>query len=106
MQSSVIDEILKVEDQAEKIVKSAEAKASEIILQAEENARNKTKEKLNELKLEHLSELESLNSLLDEKLEEYKERSEKLEREEVQLSEDTLNKMVESVCSLLEGLDG
>ncbi len=103
MKSSVINDILKVEDAADKIVSDAEDKAFKMLAEAKSEARRNTEAELNRLKDEHNIQLEKLNKDLSDRLSSYEEETAKVQKDQIRISPEDLKRITDEVIKVLEG---
>ena len=92
MQSSVIDEILKVEEKASSIVEEAEKRARDMIFEAQTASKDLVKAELDKLKAESEEEVRKEEELLQENLREYSD---------ISLDEKSIDRAAERIVSLL-----
>lgn len=103
MHSSVIDEILEVEDKAYSIIENAEKEARDILLNAQSDKKKfvqsqiDTKRKINE------AQLDESEKLLKDHLAAYEERKTALEKEEADYDYSMLERASARIVGLLIG---
>lgn len=101
MQSSIIDDILSVEDRASAIVDDAEKEARNIIFEAEAKAKELVKTEVDRVKAESEVLIKDEQKLLDENLRSYEEKKAELENSQVRIDEESLERASERIVQLL-----
>lgn len=101
MQSSIIDDILSVEDRASAIVDDAEKEARNIIFEAEAKAKELVKTEVDRVKAESEVLIKNEQELLDENLRSYEEKKAELENSQVRIDEESLERASERIVQLL-----
>ena len=101
MQSSVIDEILKVEEKASSIVEEAEKRARDMIFEAQTASKGLVKAELDKLKAESEEEVRKEEELLQENLREYEQKRMELENSDISLDEKSIDRAAERIVNLL-----
>lgn len=104
MQSEVIDDILKVESEADKIVSDAEHSAQDIILAAQAAARKKIQSRVEEARKEGSEQLDAANKMLEEHLAEYEKERIRIESEGAKLDPELLASMVKRVVERVSSI--
>ncbi len=97
MQSSVIDEILSVEDDAGKIVDDARAEARKIVSEAHEKAARIVSSSVEAVKARSRSELAEAEALLQKDLADYEEERRRIESGEHKMDPEAKERAVSRV---------
>lgn len=105
MQSEVIDDILNIEAEAEKIVSDAEQKAQEIILDAEATARKKIQARVESARKEGTEQLESANKLLEQHIAEYEKERVRIEQEGTKVDPNVLSSMIKRAVDRISSIE-
>ena len=105
MQSEVIDDILNVEAEAEKIVSDAEKQAQDMILDAQAAARKKVQDQVELARKEGAANLEAANKLLETHLAEYEEERVRIEKEGAKIDKDVLSAMVKRAVERISSIE-
>ena len=101
MQSTIIDEILKIEDEASQIVSDAEKKARDMIFDAQTKAKDLVASAVDEVKAESDALIRSEEELLEADLKAYEARKAELENSEIKVDEDSLERAVKRIMDVL-----
>ena len=105
MQNEVIDDILKVESEATRIINDAEKEAQDIILEAQSIARKSVAERIEQVRADGNKEIELANKVLQEHIAEYEAQREKIEKEGSKLDSNVLSQMVIRVVERISGVN-
>ena len=101
MQSTIIDEILKIEDEASQIVSDAEKKARDMIFDAQTKAKDLVASAVDEVKAESDALIRSEEELLEADLKAYEARKSELENSEIKVDEESLERAVKRIMDVL-----
>ena len=104
MQSEVIDDILNIEAEAEKIVSDAEKQAQDMILDAQATARKKIQTQVEQARKEGSEALDAANKLLEAHLAEYEEERIRIEKEGAKLDQEALSRMVKRAVERISSI--
>ncbi len=104
MQSEVIDDILNVEAEADKIVSEAEKEAQNMILEAQADARKKIQTRVEQVRKEGSDALDSANKTLDAHLAQYEQERIKIEKEGAKVDPDALSRMVKRAIERISSI--
>ncbi len=97
MQSSVIDEILSVEDDAAKIVDDARAEAKAMVSEAHDKAARIVSASVEDVKARARAEIAEAEAQLQQDLAEYEEERKRIERGEHRMDSDAKERAVSRV---------
>ena len=97
MQSGVIDEILDVEDQAEKIIDDARQEAKKIVDDAHEKAAKLVSSSIEAVKERSRAEVQSAQAQLEAELSDYEEEKRRMESAGDSMDEDAKERAVSRV---------
>ncbi len=106
MHSSVIDEILKVEDDAGKLVSDAEEKARRIIFDAEAEKKAYIQSEVEKVRAEGKKRLDEEERILEEHLKEYEAMRDEIERKANKLPQSVIETAAERVIERILKVDG
>lgn len=101
MQSSIIDGILTVEDEAEKIVSDAEAEARNIIFNAQKEAKELISKEIDEIRKKNDQIIEDEEALFKENLKEYEDVRLEIEKNGVKTNSEALKRAKDRIVSLI-----
>ena len=101
MQSAIIDEILKVEDEAAAIIDDAEKKARDMLFDAQSRAKDLVSSSVDKVKAESEALIKSEEELLEADLKAYEERKAELENSEIKVDKARLDRAVERIMEVL-----
>ena len=101
MQSEVIDEILNVEDEAEKIIEDAKSEASELVNSAHDKAAKIISDALESAKERSRTEIAAAEEILQKELSEYEEERARLDESERKIDDDAKDRAVSRVVDCI-----
>lgn len=105
MKSEVIEDILNVEAEADKIVNDANDKAREIIFSAQSKAKSLISKRVEEERANDNKELEEKSNALNAALEEYEREKIRLEEAATVMPEDVVSKATKRVIDRIISID-
>ncbi len=105
MKSEVIEDILNVEAEAEKIINDANEQAHDILFDAQSRAKSIIAKKVEEERSKANTELNEANKALSEHLEEYEDERVRIEEASSLLPEDVIKKASKRVIDRIISID-
>ncbi len=105
MKSEVIEDILNVEAEAEKIVSDANDRARDMIFTAQSKAKSLISKRVEEERAAGNKELEEKNNALESALSEYEKERVRLEEASAVLPDDVINKATKRVVDRIVSID-